>query len=165
MKLSKYAPLGINLNILKLFLIAGIIISVLFSLSFITNYCGWKKSVGNITDEDVIDASLRTDCSLLMDGCFAFFPVGIACSLAFSVYNYAYLYQGAKSIYTLKRLPQKGELIKRVFTLPVAAALIFLVSGILLLFIYYGIYMLFTPEGWRNPSQLQSIWENLKWLI
>lgn len=165
MKPNNFAPLGVNLNILKLFLIIGLIASILFSFSFVVNYSNWKKSVSSITDDDIIDASLRSDCADLMDGSFTLFPVGIVGSLCFSIYHYAYLYQGSKSVYTLKRLPRKGEIIKRVFTLPVAAAIMFLVTGILLLLLYYGIYMLFTPEGWRNPSQLQIIWENLEWLI
>ena len=165
MKLSNYAPPGINLKLLKIFVVIGLVAAVIFSFSFVTEYSGWKRSVNNLTEYDIVPVPYRADCAELMDGCFSLLPVGAAGALAFSVYNYIYLYQGSKSIYTLKRLPKKGELFKRIVALPVASAVLFILTGTLLMFIYYGAYMLFTPEGWRNPSQLQIIWESLRWLI
>jgi uncharacterized membrane protein YqhA len=83
------------------------------------------------------------------------------CMLALIVYHYAYHYQGSKSIYLMKRLPNRWEMHRRCITLPLLAALICLIAAIAFLLIYFGIYMVFTPKECLTLGQWQKIWSVL----
>ena len=62
-----------------------------------------------------------------------------------AVYSYSYFYQGSRSIYLMRRLPNRFELPRRCLTLPVAAILICMLAALGNGVLYYGIYRLLTP--------------------
>ncbi len=166
MKLENYAPLGLKLKIFKVLFITLMALALLTSFHFFGNLKGCYESIAySFGKAPIIPEETKADCFHLMENCFKYFPLGIICSLLTAVYNYIYLFNGAKSIYTLKRLERKSELYKRVFFLPVLLALVFTLTGLLLIVIYYLIFITVIPEGWQAPDQLLNIWENLKWLI
>ena len=54
-------------------------------------------------------------------------------------------YQGGRSIYTMRRLPHRGELWRRCLAVPAATALTALAAAAVLTAVYFGIYLIFTP--------------------
>ena len=89
----------------------------------------------------------------------AFFPLVLLIlgAAVLAVYNYAKLWQGAKSIYLMGRLPDRWELHRRCLTLPLLMILTALVLMALLLPAYYGLYLLATPETCLRPGQLARL--------
>lgn len=79
--------------------------------------------------------------------------------LVTTVYHYAYFYRDSKSIYLMKRLPSGLELHRRCVLLPLAGVGLCLCAVILLLLIYFGIYLLVTPEGHGMPDQWWWFWQ------
>ena len=62
------------------------------------------------------------------------------------VYYYLSYYQESKSIYLMRRLPDKWELYRRCITLPLVGIVTGAVIEAGLLLVYYGIYVFFTPK-------------------
>lgn len=74
-----------------------------------------------------------------------------------SFYHSTY-YQGSKSIYLMRRLPDPWERWRLCLTLPaLSLLLIVLVLGVMLL-LTFAIYLFFTPESALTPHQLQKFW-------
>lgn len=66
--------------------------------------------------------------------------------LCFVPYHYAYFRQGSRSVYLMKRLPQKGEYSRRIWTVPLLAALIALLLAVLVGGVYLTYYLSKTPQ-------------------
>ena len=81
--------------------------------------------------------------------------------LVFLLWHYAYHYQGSRSVYLMRRLPDRWEYHRRCLAIPAAtvAATAVLLAGSLALF--YGAYMLFTPAACVVPGQWAEIWRVL----
>lgn len=68
-----------------------------------------------------------------------------AAMIFLAVWHYSCHFRGSKSIYTMRRLPQRWELLRRCLTVPVLAAAAYLAEAAVLLGIDYAIYRLATP--------------------
>jgi len=68
-------------------------------------------------------------------------------------------YQESRSIYLMRRLPDRGELWRRCLTIPLLglSACILLYGGNL--FIFYAIYESFIPPQCLQPGQWRMLWE------
>lgn len=72
-----------------------------------------------------------------------------------------YWYQGSRSIYLMRRLPQRGELLRRTAGLPVLIAAAALAAALALLLVYFAIYCLVTPDAKQPDGQwaeLMRVW-------
>ncbi len=162
--LEKHAPAGINLQMEQGIFKAGMIFSFLFSLIFFLRYNSaysvirdWRKSNRVLQPGSII----FEDFNVILGSSLIGFLLLALCMLALIVYHYIYHWQGSKSIYLMKRLPNRWELHRRCLTLPVLAALLCLLAAGALLLIYYGFYMVLTPEEVLTPGQWQKIWSVL----
>lgn len=59
---------------------------------------------------------------------------------------------GSKSIYTMRRLPNRWELPRRCFTIPILAGICFLILTAVLLLLDFAIYWWCTPRQLLPPS-------------
>ena len=81
------------------------------------------------------------------------FAVLAVVALASAGLMYASFYQGARSIYLIRRLPDSGRTLrKHVWTVPVRLALFSLLWGLALLVIYYLIWRFATPAQCLGPA-------------
>lgn len=87
------------------------------------------------------------------------FPIAMLCMVAAAVMHYAYHWSGSRSIYLMRRLPNRWEIHRRCLTMPILGMVFFTVLGIALLFIFYGIYFLITPDGYILPDQFSKLIE------
>ena len=76
-----------------------------------------------------------------MDGFLMFFGV----MLVMIIMHYMTYYKDSKSIYLMKRLPDKWEMYRRCVVVPLVAIFIQIITGAACLLLYYGIYLFFTP--------------------
>ena len=76
-----------------------------------------------------------------------------------ALWHYFYHYQDSRSIYLMRRLPDRRELWRRCLTIPLLglAACILLYGGNL--FIFYAIYESFIPPQCLQPGQWRMLWE------
>jgi len=65
--------------------------------------------------------------------------------LAIIVANYLHYYQGSKSIYLMRRLPDRWEIHRRNVILPLLAMVVGALTHLALWMLYYGIYLTCTP--------------------
>lgn len=72
--------------------------------------------------------------------------------LSCGLWHYTYHYQGSKSIYLMRRLPNRRELLRRCLPLPLLGAALALLLGILTLALFYILYMTATPKAYLPPD-------------
>lgn len=65
---------------------------------------------------------------------------------ALAIYNYKYHFQSSKSIYLMRRLPDKGDLARRCLTLPLLGILTCIILAVIVTGLCYWVYMTNTPE-------------------
>ena len=90
--------------------------------------------------------------SVLRSGVFYVFLILLALLIACIIYNFLLHYQGSKSIFTMRRVPDKLELYRRCISLPLIFIVLILVSIAVLNFVYYFFYILVTPEKCLLPD-------------
>jgi len=92
--------------------------------------------------------------------CVGLYGFGILAILTLTIIitNYVSYYQGSRSIYTMRRLPNPLERHWRCIALPILAIFAYAVLVFLLIALYYGIYCLATPDVCQPPQQWQKFW-------
>ncbi len=65
---------------------------------------------------------------------------------------------GSKSIYTMRRLPNRWELPRRCFTIPILAGLCYVALAAVLLLLDFSIYWWCTPRQLLPPSAWDAFW-------
>jgi len=137
---------------------ASAVYSALFLLRYADAY-GALFRVDRITRErTLIEGAVMKDFAELIRGTGIGFFLLCGCMVFFIVRHYLYHWRHAKSIYLMRRLPRRSELHRRCLTLPAVGILLSLLCAFLILLLYYGIYMLITPEICLTDGQWQKIW-------
>ncbi len=106
------------------------------------------------TGEYYFDGSIPYFHELTSGMFYGFFAVAAVLLLRLLL-HYTYHYQGSKSIYLMRRLPDKGLMHRKAITLPIAEAVLTLLIALLIFTIYVLIYRYATPsealplDAWR----------------
>ena len=149
-KFEKYTPPGIDFaKQLKMCLI-GLGAAFGWSWSYLAKYLTARSNLyettlrGRVLREDAVMPGFY---QLLHDGLDSFdgFLMFYIVMLGMLVYHYFYYYQGSKSIYLMRRLPDRWEMHRRSITLPFAAIIVGVITQLALWCLYYGIYLVCTP--------------------
>ena len=155
--LSALVPPGFAWKRPLYYLLAACGLGLLYSLRF---FADW----GHARDSLFQNGLLRPD-AVMPDFITLFRPVGgyfAAVALAFLLAGIAVLAaygrRGARSDYTMRRLPQRFERFRRVLTLPALTCLAMLLLGFLLMLLLFLIYMTRTPARCIPPEQWAKIW-------
>jgi len=160
--LERSYPMGYNykteLKVLLTMLAAGVLISFFrfisaYSLEILALYI--NRGAELILDESRVmpDFVYILGDKLLILLILAAFTFVLA-----SCIHYAYHRYGSKSIYLMRRLPNRFELHRRCLSIPLIFSFIILLAAALLLLICYSIYTISTPEACLTPNQWQKIW-------
>jgi hypothetical protein len=163
LKPDDYAPLGVDYKRELKWTAYGLAAAFVYSLSFFIAYSKWYELL--YTWDGTIKV-LRPDAVMpdfmeILESSLVGFVIVAVCMLAMLIYHYAFHYQGSRSIYLMKRLPNRFELWRRCAALPAAAAICSLLVALVLLFVYFGLYMAITPKACLTPQQWQKIWNVL----
>lgn len=160
-ELKKLAPPGINLvSELGMYLV-GAVAAFLYSLMF---FIPFNDALSSLYYEGPDGRILNTELTmpdfseLLENSMNGFFFLAL-CSLIFIIYHYFYFSgNGSRALYTMKRLPQRTLLAKYCLTVPILMAVTALLAAFVLLLLYFGIYMLVTPDECIRAGQWAGIW-------
>jgi len=141
---------------------SGIAIAVLISLlSFWGAYSAEIQSLYRPVGADLIldETRIMPDfVYILSDNLLILLILSAFIFILVSLVHYAYYQSGSRSIYLMRRLPNRFELHKRALLIPLISALLAVLLAVLLLIIYYAVYMLWTPQACLTPNQWQKIW-------
>ena len=134
------------------------------STGFFREYSTAKRSLYIRIGTDIIldESRVMPDFIRVLGGKLNYMLILAALALIIaSAIHYAYFHTGSKSIYLMRRLPNRFELHRRCLLMPLIYALAFVLMAAVLLLIYYTVYMNFTPRACLTPNQWQKIWEGL----
>ncbi len=166
-KIEKFFPLGfpykMELSLCWLSCAFTIGYSFIFFLQYEDSYDYLFENYGSKVF--LKPDSVMPDFYSLVSDCFTFYLAPFLLFFAFAVFHWVYHYQHSKSIYLMKRLPQKGELYFRCFALPAIETVVYILIFFVLLFGFYFYYMNETPSSCIAPDQLQKLWENRRLLF
>ena len=105
--------------------------------------------------------AVMPDFGSLLGRSLAGFLVVALCMIGLAAYHYAYHYQDSKSIYLMRRLPQRWELLRRCAAAPLLCAAASFLLAFLVLLLYFWFYLAVSPEGCVVPGQWARLWPHL----
>lgn len=161
-QLKKLAPPGFNLAADLGIYAFGLGISFMISLAYFirlfdarSEYIVWSTVQGKMINPDFEMPYFAE----LIEGVFAgFIFVALAALLRSVSYRMYYSSGGSRTMYLISRLPDRWYLVKTCFTVPLLMAAASLITALVLIIIYYGIYLIATPEGYLLPGQWARLW-------
>lgn len=158
--IEKYFPAGIDRRQEIKWIVIGLSASFIYSLEFFIFLSNRYYSLFTMRGKKLVltEGAVMPDFVEVLGSSLTGFWLVALCMVALFAYHYVYHYQGSKSIYLMKRLPNRWELWRRCVALPALSAAAALCLAGLLLLIYLGIYLLVTPKTCLAPGQWQKIW-------
>lgn len=152
--MARRLPPGVDAPKFETSLIVGVAAALLFHLQFILRYLSARSNLyvyyHGTNLRQLNGTMMPAFGEILASSLYGCFVAALA-MIVVAIQFYAGHYQGSKSIYTMRRLPDRWELWRRVLTLPVLAAIGFLLLAFLLRCLDFTIYMLFTPDQCLPP--------------
>ncbi len=148
-KLRRMAPPGFPLREETVLFRAAFVIAFLWSLTYffrLHSALFWIP----------LDKTMPT-FSQLMEGRMFLFWAPVLVALGYTFAHYASYYHRSRSIYLMRRLPDRGLLLRQCVTLPLLGLLTAVLTVLILLAVYYGVYLLLTPEEYVTAGQWQMI--------
>lgn len=139
-----------------------IIMAVLRSLLYFLSYYSAYNALFNVYGGKKIlieNAAMPDFCDIIDDGFFDVFKVAVFIFLAMIAVNYGYHLRDSKSIYTMRRLPDKYELHVRCIALPAISVMLCAFLSFALLMVFYSHYMTATPDELILPAQWEKLWD------
>ena len=161
-KLKKFIehsiPPGAISSLISKYLIIGGIGSLIYSFGFWARYFDsyWDLFTRE-GDNFVLSGKMMPSFDSIYEGDMYGFKLCALFCVAFVIHYYTYYRQGSKSIYLMKRLPNRFERHRRAFTVPLLMCIAFLIMAAITVAIYFGLYLLITP----NECLLPVNWQNL----
>lgn len=147
-RLEKYAPPGIQVSTEVGWFYFGMIVATFHSMLFLIQYISARDELYIRTSRglELIEGAIIRDFGTLTENVFLTFYLVCIVTLLVGVYHYFYHYQGSKMMYLMKRLPDKWEVHKRCWILPIAGFCITVVWMLIVRMLYYAIYIFCTPS-------------------
>ena len=162
--LTKNAPPGAEIHEQVSRYFKQLLIAVLWSLGCLFRYSSARNRLFYTNDgvnKYLKSEAMMPEFSYVVGNAFLALWILMLILLICILLNYHSFYQGSKSIYLMKRLPDPMELHRRCILLPVLGMAGCLVIRELLVIAYFAVYMLATPEGCLPPDQWQKLWSVL----
>ena len=160
--LGRFVPPGTDAAQEKKWIVTGLACSAGFSLLyFIIRCCSAHNDLFATRldgKRELIEGAVMLDFKDVLGIAFVGFAALSLAMLGLAAYHYIYHRIGSRSIYLMRRLPDRLELHRRCLALPAAGIVCCACAGFLLLCIYYWIYIAMTPEQCLVPGQWQALW-------
>lgn len=147
--LSRYAPPGTNIEKEIKNLCVGLAAATCCAV--LVYGVRLRTAYDNLFDQIGRDRVLRTGAimlpfdAILLYALWLFYLVALYSLASAVLHHITYYTGGSKSIYLMRRLPQRWELLRRDITLPLLGASISLLSALLLKLLFWGLYYWITP--------------------
>lgn len=144
--LNRWVPPGMELRFWKQFFCSGLFFSAFYSLNFLMEFRNeWERLWRDMPWGELWRNARMTPFFRLLDKSLLGYLIVAVGMLAMAGYSYSYFYQGSRSIYLMRRLPDRWELPRRCLALPGIGILLCVILALLNGWLYYGIYVFFTP--------------------
>ena len=116
--------------------------------AFLLNYIRSRNELFEYVGDKrlIIDGAIISPFYALIDIYFSGFVVVALIMLSYVIYHYSYYRQGSMSVYLMKRLPNKIEMHKRAWTVPLLTSITTIAIAIAVILFCYIIYFLATPK-------------------
>ena len=150
-KLEKYTPPGIEFLSRLKYTLWYLGIAIGWSCTYLIKYMTARSNlyahslVGLVLREGAVMPKFSMLIQEGVDSRYGFWGF-YWLMLIMIVVNYLHYYQGSKSIYLMRRLPDKWELHRRNVIMPLVAIVIGALTQMALWMLYYGIYLTCTPS-------------------
>ena len=158
-KLARWVPPGFPLRRELTFYGWAAALSLLWSLG----YLGWLTDARAILfipeTGELMPLSAPTFLALVTySRCLLLYKLSLLLPLVFLLRHYAYHYQGSRSVYLMRRLPDHREFRRRCLALPLAALACFILLAAVTVLLYFGLYYLVMPDANIPPNQWKTLW-------
>lgn len=160
-RIDSVAPPGIGTDWeIKGYLTGLVLFVIMSAIDFIGNYNEAYSDLYHwlFGRQVMIAGAVMPDFVAILDDSLRGFFLYCFLMLAVVVWHYLYYYNGPKSIYLMKRLPNRLEIHKRAWVLPLLGVAATLLAAFVMLVIYFEIYMIVTPKQCITPGQWSKIW-------
>ena len=155
-----YAPPGMETEKEKNYYILLLIVAAVASCSF---FSGLARALERVSAPMVYYRyEQMPDFYRLLEEKFLGFGVVILYCVGTMVFRFWYYYQGSKSIYLMRRLPDKSMLIRSCVETPLKRILLSLAVMVGMVLLFYLTYWIATPEQYLQPDQWQKLW---RWML
>ena len=145
--LDNYVPPGISgYRELVIYMVLVVIVGIQSFLVFIIRYANALSDLYVYRLGKRVLAGYMPPFEGLIENVFLVTGIVAIVILSVTIYHYMYHYQGSKMMYLMKRLPDKTEVYRRCWTLPVTGVVLMVVWMFVLRMLYFTIYMLCTPS-------------------
>ena len=129
--------------------VSGLVVGVFWSLTaFCYQFYNARNRLYGWVNEKYVLVESRTIAPFpeLLDKSMAVLLLGMVLTIPLACYHYAYYYLGSRSIYVMRRLPDRWELWRRCLTVPVLLAVLCLAAIELLTIFHFLMFLRFTPS-------------------
>ena len=161
-----YSPPGMSLWRERAAFWSLLAVAVWYSLRFFATFQWHLQNVQDrLETYEAWGVDMRvnmTDLSDLLERKFTLFGVVILFCLIAIASRYRYYHQDSKSIYLMRRLPDRAEWHRSCLVQPLLRIALVLVVMTVLLLIFYAVYMNRVPEECLQPNQWQKLW---RWIL
>ena len=162
--LFRHAPLGARADAQFATFCVLAAASLLYSLLYFHRFSNYLDLLYQMVGikKVLIEGAIMPDFVVVLEDALTWFWGAAVCCLLAIPFNYAHHYKETKSIYTMRRLPERFELHRRCLSLPVAGAVILLALSFLMLVLYFWHYMAKVPQVCLTPDQWAKIWSVIR---
>lgn len=157
--IKRNSPPGVDASLLNRIFIFGNIVS--FAMGMIVFLMRYYSAYSALLSYDIpgkttiIKGAVISSFSFIISNSMIGFAITAVCCLSFIPYYIFHYQNGSMSIYLMKRLPQRSELLKSIITVPIMFCAITLVFAVVSVGICFAIYALVTPSACL-PQELFS---------
>ena len=144
---NRYVPLGMDGIKRKNQMATMLCVGIGGSLIFPIKYCSARSSLFGYVNGKYqrITRNRMLPFEELLPGTFTIMAIAALGFVIAAVLFYLYHYQGCRSIYTMKRLPDQWELWRRCLLLPIVFLLLSAVCTVMLTGLYWLLWRFATP--------------------
>lgn len=162
-KLFRLRPPGAKQGQLKIYFILGMIVSVFFSMGFLPEYFNEVRDINRELTRSALMGTeyLGRELSLFSDLVnikMVMFPLYCVGFLIFVFFNYRYFWQESKSVYVMGRVKSFWELHIRCWAMPLLGMAVVALTGFLIYWLYWRIYVGCAPEGFLSAQEAAFGW-------
>ena len=144
---SKYLPPGLDYEREKLFLLIGMGLSLFYSMFYFDIYWDSYQSLFEFRENKIRPGAKIDPFWELVDRYPTGYLIVAVSMLALVAAHYAHYRQGSKSIYLVRRLPDRGFLHRTCWTIPLLWMGICLLAMAVTVLVYFAVYVGFTPRA------------------
>ena len=161
---ERYAPPGLSLESMKNTYIWCVLFSFGGLLWFVMRFFYHKDKLfeeNQLGERFLREGAVMADFDAVLGLSFVWCALGAMVLAAYIVYFYCSYHSGSKSIYTMRRLPDRWEIHRRSIPLPLLAAASIVVLRAVLVLICFAAYMGWTPDQCLPNDQWTILWREI----